>query len=380
MQKSKVYFTDMHTTLEENLQQKLTRLMKIAGVDKIDFNKKFTAIKIHFGELGKSRLSASQLCKNSCGLYQKIWWQALFNGLQYLVCRREGRTHWIIWIQPILTDIRPFSTGCHILIGDGLKGTDEVLVPIEAGKYVAEAKIGRAIMDADVFISLNHFKGHELTGVGGAIKNIGMGCGSRAGKLEMHSSGKPYVDQENCIGCGTCVKNCAHGAITITTRKAFIDYGKCAGCGRCIGVCASDAVQSASDEANDILNRKIVEYTWAVLNGRPHFHISLVIDVSPYCDCHSENEHPDCSGRRNVCFIRSCRTGCRMCRCSQPSTCCFRKYPGLKMEIKIMIILQMSVRKQTGRSAIDYAIKMGLGQKEYELITNIGSFCRHSIS
>ena len=118
----------------------------------------------------------------------------------------------------------PFSTGCHILIGDGLKGTDEVLVPVANGEYVKEAKIGHAIMDADVFISLNHFKGHELTGFGGALKNIGMGCGSRAGKMEMHSSGKPNVSEDKCVGCSMCAKTCAHSAITIADSKASIDH------------------------------------------------------------------------------------------------------------------------------------------------------------
>lgn len=178
-----------------------------------------------------------------------------------------------------------------MIIADGLKGTDEELVPID-GEYVKEAKIGRVVMDADVFITLNHFKGHESTGFGGALKNIGMGCGSRAGKMEMHSAGKPFVNQEDCIGCYNCVKICAHDAPVITSGKASIDHDKCVGCGRCIGVCPKDAVCAASDESNDILNKKIAEYSLAVVKDRPHFHISLVIDVSPNCDCHAENDIP----------------------------------------------------------------------------------------
>ena len=94
---------------------------------------------------------------------------------------------------PYLTGFPPSSPGCHILIADGLKGNDEVEVPVEGGEYVKSAKIGRAVMDADVFISLTHFKGHEQAGMGGALKNIGMGCGSRAGKMEQHNSGKTFV-------------------------------------------------------------------------------------------------------------------------------------------------------------------------------------------
>lgn len=118
----------------------------------------------------------------------------------------------------------PLSTGCQIIIADGLKGTDEVEVPVEGGEYVTAAKIGRAVMDADVFISLAHFKGHDSTGFGGAIKNIGMGCGSRAGKMEQHCSGKVSVNPKRCRGCGACARNCAQGAISYgEDRKAVID-------------------------------------------------------------------------------------------------------------------------------------------------------------
>src|SRR5690606_19437766 len=101
-----------------------------------------------------------------------------------------------------------------------------------------------------------------------------------------------YVTHELCIGCSMCAKNCAHRAITVAEKKATIDHNVCAGCGRCIGSCPIDAIKAANDESNDILNKKIAEYAWAVLHGRPSFHVSLVIDVSPYCDCHSENDIP----------------------------------------------------------------------------------------
>ena len=115
---------------------------------------------------------------------------------------------------------------------------------------------------------------------------------SRSKGSKMHSAGKPYVNQELCIGCGQCIKICAHDAPSVTDRKASIDLKKCVGCGRCIGACPKDAVSPAQDEANEVLNYKIAEYSKAVLDGRPHFHISFVIDVSPYCDCHAENDLP----------------------------------------------------------------------------------------
>ena len=148
----------------------------------------------------------------------------------------------------MLNGFNPMTTGCQILIADGLKGNDEVEVPVAGGEYVKNAKIGRAVMDADVFISLTHFKGHEEAGFGGCLKNIGMGCGSRAGKMEQHNAGKPHVAEKLCIGCGQCRKICAHGAPIITDGKAVIDHDRCVGCGRCIAVCPKNAVQVNGDE------------------------------------------------------------------------------------------------------------------------------------
>ena len=149
-------------------------------------------------------------------------------------------------------------------------------------------------MDADVFISLNHFKGHENAGFGGAIKNIGMGCGSRAGKCEQHISGQPTINEDLCRGCKKCMALCANDGLIFdeTTKKMSVDKDHCLGCGRCIGACNFDAISFEDFHAPRLLNCKMAEYAKAVLDGRPHFHISLVVDVSPNCDCHAENDAP----------------------------------------------------------------------------------------
>lgn len=290
MEKSKVYYTTMKASFRENLPQKLKRLIKTAGIGEIDFENKYAAIKMHFGEPGNLAFLRPNYAAVVVDMVKELGGKPFLTDCNTLYV--GGRKNALDHLESAYKNgFSPFSTGCHVIIADGLKGTDEELVPID-GEYVKEAKIGRAVMDADVFITLNHFKGHESTGFGGALKNIGMGCGSRAGKMEMHSAGKPFVNQEDCIGCYNCVKICAHDAPVITSGKASIDHDKCVGCGRCIGVCPKDAVCAASDESNDILNKKIAEYSLAVVKDRPHFHISLVIDVSPNCDCHAENDIP----------------------------------------------------------------------------------------
>ncbi len=149
-------------------------------------------------------------------------------------------------------------------------------------------------MDADILISLTHFKGHEMAGFGGAIKNIGMGCGSRAGKKDQHSNGKPRIDSKLCRGCRRCQRECANEGLVFDeqTKKMSIHAAQCVGCGRCIGACNFDAISFAHDAAVKEMNCRMAEYAKAVLKGRPHFHISLVVDITPYCDCHSENDVP----------------------------------------------------------------------------------------
>lgn len=366
MAKSKVYFTNMRTSFNENLPQKLERLIKTAGIGNIDFDKKYAAIKIHFGEPGNLAFLRPNYAAVVAKVVKELGGKPFLTDCNtlYVGGRKNALDHIDAAYQ---NGFSPFSTGCHVIIADGLKGTDEALVPVEGGVYVREAKIGQAIMDADIVISLNHFKGHEATGFGGALKNLGMGCGSRAGKMEMHSAGKPYVEQEPCIGCGRCIKICAHDAPSITDRKASIDHDKCVGCGRCIGVCPMDAVQPAGDESNDILNKKIAEYTWAVVHGRPSFHISLVVDVSPYCDCHAENDVPIVP---NVGMFASFDPVALDQACADA----VNKQPVMAGSI-------LSEREHIHHDhftdttpvtnwhvAIEHAEKMGLGSAEYELI------------
>ncbi len=374
MEKAKVYFTDFHTeAFGDGLPTKLKKLVKNAGIGQIDMDGRFVAIKLHFGELGNVSYLRPNYAKAVVDVVKELGGKPFLtdcntmypgyrkNALEHLQCAWEN-------------GFTPLSAGCPILIGDGLRGTDDVLVPVSGGEYVKEAKIGRAVMDADVFISLTHFKGHEATGFGGAIKNIGMGCGSRAGKAEQHSSGIPKIDESLCRGCLACLKACANNGLEFdkAARKMRVNLENCVGCGRCLGACNFDAIAFDFSAAVEMLNRRMAEYTKAVLDGRPHFHISLVVDVSPNCDCHGENDVPILpnlgmfASFDPLALDQACVDACMK---AEP-------LPGSQLANNLAKPgfvdhkdhFTNSRPESEWRSCLEHAEKIGLGTRKYELI------------
>ena len=375
MEKAKVYFTDFRTAAYGDvLPAKLKKLMRRAGVGTIDMEGKFVAIKMHFGELGNISYLRPNYAKAVADLVKEEGGKPFLtdcntmypgsrkNALEHLYCAWEN-------------GFTPMTVGCPVLIGDGLKGTDDIAVPVVGGEYVKEAKIGRAVMDADVFISLSHFKGHETTGFGGAIKNIGMGCGSRAGKAEQHSNGKPSIDAARCRGCRKCRRECANDGLVFDseTGKMTVDLAHCVGCGRCLGACNFDAIEFREDDAVEVLNRRMAEYAKAVVDGRPHFHVSLIVDVSPYCDCHGENDAPILpnigmfASFDPLALDQACADACLAAN----------PLPGSRLSDNMarqgFVDLGDHFRNTTPESdwesCLVHAEKIGLGTREYELIT-----------
>ncbi len=367
MNPSKVYYTDLHVHGNTNLLRKLEKLIRAAGIENIDFANRFTALKLHFGEEGNLAYLRPNYVKVVADVVKSLGGVPFLTDCNtlYVGSRKNAIDHLDV---AALHGFGPLTTGCQVIIADGLKGTDEILVPVPCGEYVQEAKIGHAIMDADIIISVNHFKGHEQAGFGGALKNLGMGCGSRAGKMEQHASGKPHVLEKLCPGCRACVRQCAHDAITYGRNgKAAIDHGKCVGCGRCLGACNFDAINPPSDHSCDILCKKMAEYAWAVLEGRPHFHISLVIDVSPFCDCHGENDIPLIpdvgffASFDPVALDQACADACNkmppmagsVIQDSDPAADRFASaFPETRWQV-----------------CLEHAEKLGVGSRAYELVT-----------
>ena len=374
MEKAKVYFTDFRTPYGgDTMPGKLKKLIRKAGIDQLNLDGQFVAIKIHFGELGNVSYLRPNYARAVVDVVKELGGKPFLtdcntlypgsrkNALEHLYCAWEN-------------GFTPLTVGCPILIGDGLKGTDDIEVPVRGGEYVKNAKIGRAVMDADVIISMTHFKGHEATGFGGALKNLGMGCGSRAGKKEQHNNGKAYVQQEICRGCRRCMRECANNGLVFDpeTRKMHVDKEHCVGCGRCVGACNFDAIDFEDPNSNQMLNYRIAEYAKAVVDGRPQFHISLVMDISPNCDCHVENDAPILpdvgmfASFDPLALDQACVDACMKCEPLPNSQL------GEHMRDPHFVDhhdhFTNSTPESEWQSCLSHAEKIGLGTRDYELI------------
>ena len=374
MEKAKVYFTDFRTPYGgDTMPGKLKKLIRKAGIDQLNLEGQFVAIKIHFGELGNVSYLRPNYARAVVDVVKELGGKPFLtdcntlypgsrkNALEHLYCAWEN-------------GFTPLTVGCPILIGDGLKGTDDIEVPVRCGEYVKNAKIGRAVMDADVIISMTHFKGHEATGFGGALKNLGMGCGSRAGKKEQHNNGKAYVQQEICRGCRRCMRECANNGLVFDpeTRKMHVDKEHCVGCGRCVGACNFDAIDFEDPNSNQMLNYRIAEYAKAVVDGRPQFHISLVMDISPNCDCHGENDAPILpdvgmfASFDPLALDQACVDACMKCEPLPNSQL------GEHMRDPHFVDhhdhFTNSTPESEWQSCLSHAEKIGLGTRDYELI------------
>ncbi len=126
-----------------NQQQKLEKLLTTAGMGNIDFEGKIVAIKLHFGEVGNLAYLRPNYAKTVADFVKARGGRPFLTDCNtlYIGSRKNALEH---MDAAYLNGFSPFSTGCHVIIADGLRGGDDVEVPVVGGEYVKYAKIGRA--------------------------------------------------------------------------------------------------------------------------------------------------------------------------------------------------------------------------------------------
>jgi len=290
--KRPVYFGDLRVESRFNLLDKVDRLMKRASPKDLIEPNNLVAVKLHFGEPGNSAYVRPIFLARIVSRIQQLGGKPFLTDTNtlYVGKRSESVSH----LGTAMANGFCFSSvGAPIIIADGLLGNACVRVSIQ-GNFHCEIPVAHEIYYADSLVSVAHFTGHELTGFGATIKNIGMGGVSREGKLSQHSNLGPKVIRKKCKACGICIEKCAFDAISKVDGKSRIDLEKCSGCGLCIIVCPHHAINVRWNEKAPIFQKKLVEHNIGVLQnkrGKALF-FNFLLQVSPTCDCLGASDAP----------------------------------------------------------------------------------------
>ena len=290
---AQVYFIDFKATSRENLPAKLARLMESAGIKDVVTKDDLVGVKLHFGERGNLAFIRPPYISRVIKSVKEAGARPFLTDANtlYAGTRSDSLSH----IRTAVENGFSYSSmdNTPLIIADGLRGNSEESVRVDL-PHCTHVHIGSEITAADALISVAHFKGHELAGFGGTLKNLGMGCASRRGKLDQHSTVSPKVKKKTCIGCGECAAHCPGSAISMEDKKATIDPKECIGCGECIIRCPTGSVQIRWNQTIPVFLEKMMEYTAGVLKDKKGkgFFLNFIMDISPACDCLPYNDTP----------------------------------------------------------------------------------------
>jgi uncharacterized Fe-S center protein len=362
-----VYFAPVRSIKKRSMVTRVGELLERAGLAQAIEKDDLVAVKLHFGEKGNT------------GFVNPIFVREVVARIK----RRGGK--------PFLTDANTLYSGMRanavdhlqcavqngfsyatveapIIIADGIDGRDAVDVRVD-GEHFETVRVGSAAVHADAMVVVTHVKGHEATGFGGALKNVGMGLGCRSAKQRMHSDFRPEVGAEKCTACGRCVRRCPVSAIAIgPDRVATIDYEVCYGCGECVAACPFGAIASQWKTTPLALQEKIVEHAKGALADKEGkvVHLSFVNAVSPDCDCWSFSDAPIVGdigvlASTDIVAIDQAAYDLVTAAVGLPGS----RGEGLGAgEDKFTVVTGVD-----GTAAITYAERLGLGTTDYELVT-----------
>lgn len=351
---TKVYFSNLKSKKTQSPLNKLKKLFLKCEPEKYYNKSELVAIKTHFGELGNTAFIPPIYLRPVIEVLKQLKANPYLTDTNTLYVGM--RTNSVDHLHNVHLNGFGYATlGVPTIIADGLRGENSVDVEID-GELLKKVKLASDIVNADAMVCVSHFKGHEISGFGGAIKNLSMGCASREGKLEMHSKTRPTVHQDKCTSCGRCLSTCAHNAIVIKPKAKITE--DCTGCARCIAICPENAIGINWDETVENTQLKMAEYAFGVhkaLKGRI-IYLNLLINISPACDCYGGNDEAICS---DIGFLASTDP----VAIDQASyDLVLQKFGGKDPFVEIYPYLTPEIQ-------LSHAEKIGLGNRKYELIT-----------
>lgn len=355
MSKSKVYFISVaESESSQVIAQKLTHLVNGSGLLDFIHQDDRVAVKMHFGEEGNTGYVKPEYARIVCQEIMKKKAACFLTDTNtlYRGRRMNSQDHLKLAYEHGFT--KEICAAGLIIPEDNLS---ENIAEIEINqRFIKKAKIASIFLQADAIVGIAHFKGHLMTGFGAALKNIGMGCAAREGKLSQHSDIAPFVKIEKCTACAECIKSCPKEAILIKNKKAYIDPAKCIGCASCIAACAQNAVEVNWEAGGSNIQEKMVEYAKAVMQNKRNKlgFINFAIKITKECDCLAKDD-PRIA----------------------PDVGIFASSDPVSIDKAALDLVNRAAGKDIFKEAhpsrdgfkqLEYAHKLGLGNLEYELI------------
>jgi uncharacterized Fe-S center protein len=285
---AEVYYSSLKNPGQKSPLDKIGTLLHKVHIRDTYERHELVAVKVHFGELGNTAYLRPVFLRPVIGELKDMGAKPFLTDTNTLYVGMRTNTvdhlycaHW--------NGFNYSTLQVPIVIADGLRGENsrEVEVDLPGSSRI---HLATDILHSDAMLCVSHFKGHMLTGIGGAVKNLSMGCASRQGKLDMHSMSKPTVNQEKCTGCKKCMEHCQEKAIEVAQKAYITDH--CVGCSRCIAVCPEGAIEINWNASSDSVQQKMAHYAFGV---RQHFpskilYLNIITNVAPGCDCDPAND------------------------------------------------------------------------------------------
>lgn len=365
---SKVYFTDFRAKgPKQSKIQKIQRVFDAADFSSIINDGETTAIKLHFGEIGNDGFISPVFVRQIVDKIKAAGGNPFLTDTNTLYTgkRSNGVDH---ITTAVLHGFDYAVTGAPVIIADGLSGKDERSVHI-GQKHFEKARIAGAIADSQSMLVLSHFKGHEMAGFGGAIKNLAMGCATPKGKQDQHAT-RPFVNAKVCIGCGLCAEICPTQAIAMTEKKAVVDRQVCIGCGECMSHCPVKAFRLDWDTELLDFTEKLTEYALGAVIGKQERtgYINFLMNITPDCDCTPWSDAPIVAdigilaSNDPVALDQACLDLVNEAVVNHHSRLGEAADPDCKDKFKALHTHTF------GSVQLSYGEKIGLGNREYELI------------
>jgi uncharacterized protein len=363
---SDVFFWNLRASRKAPFDLRLRRLLKASGATKGVASGELVALKIHFGERGTTAFLRPLWLQPIVDLYRKQGAKPFLTDTNtlYVGQRGESVSH---GLQAARHGFDPNILGAPVIIADGLKSGNEREIAY-AGKHFQSFWLAGDIVDADRLVTISHFKGHELAGFGGALKNLGMGCATRKGKMQQHCGMGPLVNQEHCTGCAECAAVCRPGALSMGPEgKVSLDAELCAGCAACFLVCRHGGLEVDWKVEITTFLERMIEYSAAMLSccAKPSLHLNFVVDVTPSCDCMGYSDAPICPDIGVLASIDPVAVDQAALDMVNAASGRKELLPGIEPGQDKFKALHGHV---SGEYALEYAERLGLGSRAYRLV------------